>query len=91
MSEENKTSFSLAKGSTEVLKGKDDGGIGYTGVLTSAKRPEEHYEGSIPVNQYQRAASIEVEKRKPTMGKMVVPLLIILVLLVVGLKFLGVF
>lgn len=88
MSEEQKSGFSLAKGSTEVLKGKEPD-IGYTGVLSGGQTPQQHYDGSIPTSSYRPQHVIEEQDKKNSLAS-IIPLVIIVVVIFLGLKFLNV-
>lgn len=88
MSEEQKSGFSLAKGSTEILNGKQSE-IGFTGVLSGSHPSQQQYDGSIPTSSYRPQHVIE-EKEKKNVLASAIPLIIIVVVIVLGLKFLNV-
>ncbi len=88
MSEEQKSGFSLAKGSTEILKGKESD-IGYTGVLSGSKTDQDTYDGSIPMSSYRPQHVMEDKEKKNSLAS-IIPLVIIVIVIFLGLKFLNV-
>lgn len=89
MAEEEKSGFSLAKGSTEVLSGKKDSDIGYTGVLSGGVAQQSHVEVSEPVESY-RPDYVEDTGNQFEVKKLIVPVVVLLILVFSILEYLNI-